>query len=182
MKKIILLALSVFVLFAEGFDYKLKELFYSRLSTYDLRDSYKNYEKDPLLKKAEDYLKNKKLYITKTIIDGDPEEGIPLKKVKIKVPDYKKVLEILYRDVKLNKNPIAAFYGLYIINNVYLENKPKFFIMKREFAKTLALNSQNCDGYLYYGKYLMEGIGGKRELVKAFEIFNRGMEKCGNKE
>jgi len=100
---------------------------------------------------------------------------------KFKFPDFKKILKELSKTVEQIHNPIAAWQGLDIVTNNYMNTGPSEIakIYTRIFSKEL-MDRKYCVGYLYYGRSFMKEFG-RPNYKTAYKTFKKGKEECINK-
>ncbi len=102
---------------------------------------------------------------------------------KIYFPDLKKVLKELSIATTETKNPIAAFFGLNIIEINYMNTGPAPLARKYIKYFTGPLMKRNyCIGYLYGGRSYFKEFSNIPNYSLAYKIFSKGLKKCNKKE
>ncbi|AXH16397.1 hypothetical protein CP985_03365 [Malaciobacter mytili LMG 24559] len=78
------------------------------------------------------------------------------------------------------KNPISAYYGLYIINSfIGLNLKLQDYIL---FADILYQKEKNmCNSYLNYAAIFEKGLGSSKDFKKALSIYEEGLKNACQK-
>jgi len=138
------------------------------------------YDKDYI--KASKYVFDKEYKKDVTINIADPElqKGQVIKKV-VKTADYNNALKYYEKSVRQKNNPVAAYSGIYIVNNY--TNKMDIKNLKKFVLFANALYNQEvkiCQSYLYYGESLERGYLQKKDFKKALAVYDEGIKdsKC----
>jgi len=98
----------------------------------------------------------------------------------ILMPNYPKALEYFTKSVQKNKNPIAAYEGIMIINTYLGKNYKNNKKLLKIFEDVL-FKAGTCEGYLARGKRLLYGYDNTPvQLDAAAKIFQKGLKKCQN--
>lgn len=178
-KKIVLSLMIISSIYAQNWE---SSFFRSGGSDTEQNKKFLNEE---IFKKGVAYLtdEEKKFKIKRNF--ADPEvKNAPADIKTLTVPDYVNAYSMFLKSAKENKNTIAAYEALSILNTKFPqkaeERKDYLQLAKILYEKEKSM----CKSYLYYGMVFERGIYHKVDVKQAILIFNEAIEKkvCKNIE
>lgn len=98
---------------------------------------------------------------------------------KKKMPDYNNALKTLKECALSNKNPIAAWEALFVMNSYSNLKEPQSREDYKKISQIL-YDDKSCDGYIGYGDVFSKGIAQDINQKKAIEIYKEGLTLCSD--
>lgn len=186
MKKLIFVFISLSIYLLANETTVLKTRFYSNVNQ-NVEQQIKNIvKKDKYYHLAIEYLTEPSMTINRKFITNDPEELEDLskeeRKAKIRtktvsLPNYPAALKEFQKSVNAYSNPLSAYIAMYIIKTKIPARTIKEIKMKRKYSELLYKTTHLCSAYIDYSDILMNGIGGKTNLDKAYAVLKEA-KKC----
>lgn len=189
MKKLILLFLIPFSLFAKNISYEeFNKNFTSEIAsnlnlvkdfkkdTGETNENYQTYLHNAML---DDNWKQAMYYLYFYSKEVDVKYGSKKYDRKIVVPDLEKGLEYLEKSTKTTSNPLSAYAGVSLLTQYYMTVQgaeiPRKYM--RTFSKVLKERNY-CLGYMYYGRSFFKEFTLTPNYQMAYNILKEGDEKC----